>query len=235
MHKKIKILSTKKLLDDSAEIMRDERIELFEQNFISTKSILQNTDSELLNMLAQQKLHVIFTSANAVKAVAEKLLFQPKWKVFCINGNTQKTIEQLFTKAEIIDHAPNGEKLSEKILAYQHVKNFLFFSGDRRMHTIPDKLYEAGKYLQEIVVYQTELTPVKLDDNYNGILFFSPSGVESFFSENKISNETVLFSLGPSTTKAIKKYSENIIECNFPSEEEMVKSVNNYFKVKTSH
>ncbi len=234
MNKDFKILSTKKLTDDSVEILRNKEIQLFEHNFISTKSILQNTDSELLNTLAQQKLYVIFTSANAVKAVAEKLLFQPKWKVFCISGKTQKTIEQLFTKAEIIDHAPNGEELSEKILAHQDIKHFLFFSGDRRMHTIPDKLTAAGKHLQEIVVYQTELTPVKSDDNYNGILFFSPSGVESFFSENKISKETVLFSLGPSTTKAIKKYSENIIECAFPSEEEMVKSVNNYFKTKTS-
>lgn len=229
MQKKINILSTKTLSSDSLEMLANRGLEINAYSFIATESILQDKDVDFLNVLAQQSLNVIFTSANAVNAVAEKLLFQPKWKIFCINGKTQKTIEKLFTKIAMVDSAPNGELLAMKILQ-QKEKHFLFFSGDRRMHTIPDAFFSAGYHLQEIVVYKTSLSPVKLEQNYNGILFFSPSGVESFFSVNNISKETVLFSIGPSTTKAIKEYSENIIECAFPSEEEMVKSVNNYFK-----
>lgn len=224
-----KILSTKILAQEYAQILTDAGFEVSEHSFITTKSIVQDTDIDLLNALAQQKLTVIFTSANAVNAVAEKLLFQPKWKVFCINGKTQNTIEKLFSKTEILDSSPTGELLAEKILQQHNTRHIVFFCGSKRLNTIPDALLKAGYYLQELVVYETNLNPVLFDENFNGVIFFSPSGVESFFSVNKISKETVLFSIGPSTTKALKRYSENIVECAFPSEEALIDLVKRHY------
>lgn len=229
MQSHIKILSTKVLSQESVSMLENKGASVFQHNFIKTESILTDADAGLVNSLAQQRLHVIFTSANAVHAVAEKLQFQPKWKVFCINGKTRKTIEKLFTKVEILDSSPTGELLAEKILAHSDVRHIVFFSGSRRLDTIPDALLHAGFNLQEIVVYKTSLTPVRLDENFSGILFFSPSGVESYFSVNRISKETALFSIGPSTTKALKNYSGNISECSFPSEEELAGAAYRYF------
>lgn len=230
MSRDFKILSTKTLSAKNNKRLIDSSFELQEHSFICTNSIVQDTTAGLLNALAQQSLTVIFTSANAVNAVAEKLLFQPKWKVFCINGKTQRTIEKLFLKSEVLGSSPTGELLAEQILQHANTLHVVFFSGSKRLHTIPDALLNAGCHLQEIVVYETLYNPVVFDENFDGIVFFSPSGVESFFSVNKISKETVLFSIGPTTTKAIQKYSENIIECAFPSEEEMVSVVKLYYK-----
>lgn len=220
-----KILSTKKLSEKNIHLLESSGISVFQHNFIKTESILTDTDAALINKLGQQKLHVIFTSANAVKAVAEKLLFQPKWKIFCISGKTKATIEQLFLKAEIVADAANGQQLAEKIIAISDLKNILFFSGNKRMSTIPRALETAAINLQEIVVYATDLTPAEFQENFAAIIFFSPSAVESFFSVNKISKETILFSIGATTTKALGLFSANIIESAFPSEKEIVRTI----------
>ena len=40
---------------------------------------------------------------------------------------------------------------------------------------------------------------------FDAILFFSPSGVESFFMNNEIDKETMLFSIGKTTAKALQQ------------------------------
>lgn len=55
---------------------------------------------------------------------------------------------------------------------------FLRESTERRITRIFKKNRIAVK---EIIVYQTNEIPVKVDEKYNGILFFSPSAVKSFF------------------------------------------------------
>ena len=42
--------------------------------------------------------------------------------------------------------------------------------------------------VDEVIVYKTIETPKVLTKQYDGILFFSPSAVKSFFSKNSIVN-----------------------------------------------
>ena len=79
-------------------------------------------------------------------------------------------------------------------------------------------------------MYQTIATPHKIDKEYFGILFFSPSAVQSFFSKNKVCEKTILFAIGNTTANEIKKYSTNkIIISDEPGKENLVTKMIEYF------
>ena len=72
--------------------------------------------------------------------------------------------------------------------------------------------------------------------NYDGILFFSPSAVNSFFSLNKINEQTQIFAIGKTTADAIHKHTKREITiAEIPSEENMVDQViANFSTTKTA-
>ena len=74
---------------------------------------------------------------------------------------------------------------------------------------MPSLLSENDIDVNEIEVYQTNMVHHNIEKNYDGILFFSPSAVQSFFSTNKLNNKTILFAIGNTTASTIKKLSNN--------------------------
>jgi uroporphyrinogen-III synthase len=158
---------------------------------------------------ARQVRQVIFTSTNAVKAVTRVLTHPPQWEIFCVGGETSKRAAAFFGEPAIRDHADNAEELSEKIIREGQVKEAVFFCGDQRRDILPERLRAAGIGLEELAVYQTLLTPVRLTRQYDAILFFSPTAVRSFFSLNSLPPQTVLFALGATTALAIRELTEN--------------------------
>jgi len=83
---------------------------------------------------------------------------------------------------------------------------------------------------QEIEVYKTSLNPKPFSQEFDGILFFSPSAVQSFTAENELKNSTI-FCIGKTTASEAKKHSNNIITATKPSIENVIVQVVKYFKV----
>lgn len=173
--------------------------------------------------------YLVFTSANAVYAVADLLNDGGDFLVFCISGKTKKAVETLIPGAVIIADAPNGAELAEKIVA-AGIKRAAFFCGDRRLNTIPDKLSAGGIGLSEVVVYETSLTPQRIEKAYDGLLFFSPSSVESFFSINFVEESVRLFSFAGSTVKKLHSINKKAMISHTPSEQSMFEIVRDHFK-----
>lgn len=94
---------------------------------------------------------------------------------------------------------------------------------------MPQILENHGHTVNEIMSYQTLMTPNKLSNDYQGILFFSPSGIKSYLSENKPKNE-VAFCIGSTTAAAAQGVFNSVIEAKNPSVEAVIQSVNDYFK-----
>ena len=80
----------------------------------------------------------------------------------------------------------------------------------------------------EIEVYQTTLTSQKITQQLDAIMFFSPSGVESYLQKNKIKKE-ICFCIGETTAKALEEYTENIVVAEYPSVEAVIEEVINEF------
>ena len=106
-----------------------------------------------------------------------------------------------------------------------------FFCGNIRRDELPQLLKSSGIALEEMVVYETTVTPHPIIKDYHAVLFFSPSAVDSFFSVNKVVEHTILFAIGNTTARAIGNYSTNtIVKADTPEKDNLVKKAIAYFQ-----
>ena len=95
-----------------------------------------------------------------------------------------------------------------------------------RRDTITNAFQKNNIIFEEIEVYHTHLTPHKIDNQVDGILFFSPSAVQSYVKENTITNE-ICFCIGATT--AAELTTNNRIIANLPTVENVIIQCINYF------
>jgi uroporphyrinogen-III synthase len=217
----IKIASTKILSDAQIQELENAGLEVYEADFIKTTSI--DFDIKTINN------NLIFSSQNA----AQSVLLHSKHEdlktknVFCVGIKTKALLEENgFNVVVYVDYASD---LAEIITLIYSKESYTFFSGNLRKETLPKALKEANIQLNEIQVYETTLTPHKLEVTVEGLLFFSPSGVESYLSENKIKKE-VCFCIGETTAEALFQVTKNIVIAENPSVEEVIFEVIEKFK-----
>ena len=231
------VLSTKKISPSLITKAKQNNIEIIEQEFISIKPILTKEKYEQVMpiVLNTKASNVVFTSANAVEAVKNYLhqgatWFLPNWNIFCFSGKTKNSLNPNIKESQIIATAENASALAQKIIEH-NAKEIVFFCGNKRRDELPEILKRAGIKLEEIVVYETVETPVISTKVFDGILFFSPSSIKSFFSVNQLNKNVVCFAIGKTTAEALKEYTDNkVIISEYPGEEMMLATVNFYFK-----
>ncbi len=174
---------------------------------------------------------VVFTSTNAIEAVISFIDHQPNWHIYCIGGATKDAVIEFFGEDKIKALAKSAANLAEKIIAAGTIKKVVFFCGDQRLTTLPETLTANGIEVEEVVVYNTILTPLIIEKNYQGVAFFSPSAVHSFFSENTVATSVILFAIGKTTAATIASYCSNkIVTCEWPGSEQMLDAVIHYFE-----
>lgn len=164
-----------------------------------------------LRALGKERITAVFTSRNSVAAVGAFLRQPPGWEIACLNGATLEAVLGLWDKQAVRITAADARALATALVSATEPGKCIFFCGDRRMDTLPGILKEHSIAFEEVVVYRTIATPVLLQQDYGGILFFSTSAVDSFFSVNRVGPTAVLFSIGETTAKAIRKYCNNKI------------------------
>ncbi|AWA29184.1 uroporphyrinogen-III synthase [Flavobacterium magnum] len=217
----IRILSTKKLLPNQRQFLLHAGLSVVEADFISIQA-KPFTFTEIFDNL-------IFTSANAVKAVAEHPDVQEirRKPCFCVGEKTAALLDEVgFT---VMETADNASDLAAIIKNNYAADSFTFFCGSLRMETLPVSLKISGIRFNEMQVYETVLAPKKIKSEVDGLLFFSPSAVESYLMENKIDNQTC-FCIGAITAKALEKQTKNIVMANKPSVENVIIQTIQHFK-----
>ena len=220
-----RILSTKVLLSHQKQALTDIGLEVLESNFIEVE-----TKSFELNGI---KDNLIFTSQNAVRSFLTHPQFEENKsdlqskKVFCV-GVKSKTI---LTDAgfEVIAYADYASDLTEIICLIYANSSYTFFSGNLRKETLPLALKNTGIEFNEIEVYETQLKPHKIKETVDAILFFSPSGVESYLKDNPIKKE-LCFCIGETTAEVLEnKHIKNIVIAEHPSVENVITEVKEYY------
>ncbi len=153
--------------------------------------------------------HLIFSSQNGVYAYLQalnrnKALAGYKDKgCFCVGDKTRRLLEANHIK--VLFSAPNGAELAYYLINHHSAASLLYICSSRRRDELPTLLAGSGLLLKEVVGYQTHLNTIKHSRNFDGLLFFSPSGVESFMSHNKHGDATA-YCIGPTTAAAVKEY-----------------------------
>ena len=224
------ILSTAEIEQSLVDDALGHGVEIHPMSFIEVMPVADSTLAEELERLCTLQITVVFTSANAVSAIASSLeKFQPRWTIYCIGNATKNAVLNYFDPALIKGTATDGADLA-KIIKQDSISEVVFFCGDKRLDALPDFLYRNDIMVREIVVYRTKETPVQINRHYQGIMFFSPNGVNSFFRVNQVDSNTVLFAIGNTTAASIRSKSGNpIVVSDSPSRPLIVKKVLEYF------
>ena len=236
-----KVLSTKKLEPSLIKKAEENDIEIIEQEFISIKPIWdQQTLDKIISLADRGVSAIAFTSANAVDSLnsymhAGDTYHGIRWSIFCLSGKTKEAVSNaLLLIKNIAGEAEDAAGLANKIIK-QEVREIIFFCGNKRREELPAALKAADVKVHEIVLYETIETPLVIKDHFDAVLFFSPSGVQSFFASNEPPPDTICFAIGRTTATSIATFTNNtIIKSPVPDPKKMVEEVIEHFKQKSA-
>ena len=218
------LLSTKKLTQAQRAILEQASTELLEHDGIAIEFLDFQIDLPYDNY--------IFTSRNAVTAVLKKqesgeISELSKISTFCVGKKTERYL--LENDVKVIKSAKNSQELAQFIAKNHENERFLFFCGNRRRQELPEILGQENVVFHEHVVYNTHLNPKNFKRNFDGILFYSPSGVQSFAKQNKF-GKSMAFCIGNSTAKTAQQYTSRVVVSDKSTIEDVLKSAKEYFE-----
>lgn len=219
------ILSTKRLSASQRELALNGKLNIVEYDAIKIEYLPFEITSDVDCF--------IFTSKNAVLSYLKKQKSKVNQtensqtlKAVCVGEKTRRLLQK--NNFEVLATCENAENLSQLIITNFKSYSFLFLSGNLRRATLPEQLLKNNIDYKEIEVYKTILKPKKFKNKFEGILFFSPSGVESFIEDNCLSDSTA-FCIGSTTMLEAKKYTNRLIKANKPTiENVIVQAVKHY-------
>ncbi len=233
-----KIMRQEIKIDKTHLVFSTKNISLLQKNKLSPNIGVAMSDfitikfNRLKPALIKSKIeHVVFTSQNAVQSVLnsfskEELQFE---NIYCVGRRTKRLIERNIGN---VNHVGNNAKsLAEFLVNNVENKQLTYFTGNLRRDELPNILSQHQFELQEIESYKTLLTPNKIEDKYKGVLFFSPSGIESYLQENA-PNDKVAFCIGETTAQEAKKHFSEVITAHISTVENVLDCVNNYYQNK---
>src|SRR4051794_32933389 len=110
---KIAILSTAALPGYLIEEVGENNIHIDVIPFINTEPIQSIEVQQEIQQSSLQSTTVVFTSRNAVEAVAAELEDQePDWNFYCVGEKTKELIAEYFGEDRIYGSADNAEELA---------------------------------------------------------------------------------------------------------------------------
>ena len=171
--------------------------------------------------------NVVITSQNGVEALLNSFTKdEMKFKnIYCVGRRTKKLIENRIGKVTKV--AKNAKALAEYLSTTLENKNVTYFCSDVRLDILPAYLQSHDITVNVVEAYKTMLSPEKLDDSVSGVLFYSPSGIESYLTENNA--DKVAFCIGETTAKEARKHFENVQVARLPSVDSVLELVNSHF------
>lgn len=212
----IKVLSTKKLSSEQQELLR------------GTNILVREYDSISIDVLSFKSIDIIenaiVTSQNTARILIKSEASVDK--VFCVGERTASLLVE--NGYNVVEKAKNAAVLAEFVVKKYKNASFLFFCGNKRRDELPNILSENKVDFTEEILYNTSLNLQKFEEKFDGILFFSPSGVESYIQENSLEN-TVVFCIGSTTANEAMKYTSNIVVSSISSVENVIVQVKKYF------
>ncbi len=218
MIKTITILSTRELNQKHKKLFSS-KLNILYKDFIS----IENLDS---NLSIRDNDLLIFSSQNAVKSVSHRISKFDN-KIACVGTKTANLIRKKFGITPIF--ISNSAKELANIIIKKKYNSATFLSGNIRRDDIPTILKSNNIDYEEITVYNTLFVEHHINENIDGILFYSPSGVESYLKMNTFSKNTLIFAIGKTTADFIKQKGGNCFTSKNTTIESLIDLVNSKY------
>lgn len=158
---------------------------------------------------------LIFTSVNAVQCFFDNH-FTPNEdftarnfnKIYAVGPQTKRELRKHgFGTFKVTRHA---RELSDFIIENCARESFLHFCGNLALDVLDKALPLQNIGYRKIPIYETHLLYPEIRGKYDAVCFFSPSGVRSFAKFNSLDGMKI-FSIGETTAKEIRKFTNNPI------------------------
>lgn len=208
---KYRILSTKRLDTALLQTAAESGIQIIPRAFINVSYLQTNKLRQQINKLITREINAVFTSANAVKAVAALAdTSQAKWEMYCLPGATIEAVTEFFPNSQVVANAVSSAALA-MILLQRQATDIVFFCGNIRRDELPAMMQQHNIPLEEVTVYETTELKSTIVGKYDGILFYSPSGIKSYFANNTPAPGVICFAIGETTGGVLREHTQNTI------------------------
>tara|TARA_R110002073_G_scaffold15953_2_gene62124 strand:- start:52227 stop:53819 length:1593 start_codon:yes stop_codon:yes gene_type:complete len=218
---KVSVFSTKSLSENQTK--------LFHEDIASESSdFIKIRFNRIAPKVVKNELeNVIITSKNGVEAILnsftkDELNFR---NIYCVGRRTKKLIEQRI--GSVRHSEKNAAKLAEYLREKIKGQEVTYFCSDLRLDTLPTVLSENEITVNEVEAYKTMYSPADVNSTVTGVLFYSPSTVESYVQKNTA--DKVAFCIGESTAKEARKHFENVKVAQVPTVESVIELVNLHY------
>lgn len=178
------VLSTKLLLPQQCLKFKTNKIFLTHYPSIA---IVPNQNAKLPANIE----HAIITSQNSFKAIKDKTNIK---KAYVVGEKTAALLKE--AGVSVICWKHYAVDLLEEIKAKHQDVHFYFPCSSIRRDTLPEGLKRNNIKFTEVTAYHTSLNPRSFETDFDAILFFSPSGVNSYLQRNQLKSDVLAFCIG---------------------------------------
>lgn len=221
VEKRVSVYSTKNL--------SEAQVKLFNNDIASESSdFIKIRFNRIAPKVVKQEIkNVIITSKNGVEAILnnftkDELNFG---NIYCVGRRTKKLIEQKIGPVQKSER--NAQKLAEYLSSELDGGEVTYFCSNLRLDTLPKVLSENGITVNEVEAYETMYSPVEVTEKVSGMLFYSPSTVESYMQKN--ATDKIAFCIGESTAKEARKHFKDVQVAKVPTVESVIELVNLHY------
>ena len=219
--KTAQVFSTKKLTED--------QLQLFEAGIkIASEDFIQISSNRISQSILKSEIeHVIISSKNAVESLlmnGDPSEFRFK-NIYCVGRKTRRLVERKIGKVKHTEQ--NAKKLGEYLVHHVKGPEITFFCSDQRLEDLPNILSGTDIELKEIETYQTKYASTKIDENTEGVLFFSPSAIKSYLLKNE--SDKIAFCIGETTSTEAKEHFKDVRTAKTATIETVIELVNRHY------
>jgi uroporphyrinogen-III synthase len=115
----------------------------------------------------------------------------------------------------------NSSDLADFISKTAKNEEFIFCRSQIKNEKFSDFFKNKNIQLKELITYKNLANPIKHNQIFDAILFYSPSGIKSFMKNNLL-NDSYCICIGKTTSNYAKKYSDKVLSCNVPTIENVI-------------
>ncbi|MCR4892478.1 MAG: uroporphyrinogen-III C-methyltransferase [Lachnospiraceae bacterium] len=160
---------------------------------------------------------ILFTSANGVSSFFQYLFSQKidirilkDVKFACIGAGTGDKLWEYGIRTDFEPTKYTARVLGQEIVS--HIKEgekALILRAENGSPDLAEELTKANISFKDVIIYRTSQEDgvlVKLREDVDYTVFASGYGVETYFKENSLGENTTPVCIGPTTEKALRKY-----------------------------
>lgn len=178
-------------------------------------------------VLKSEFQNVVLTSQNAVEALLSNISpDELKFKnIYCVGRKTKRLIENKI--GPVTQVKSNAKKLAAYLVEFMEGTDITYFCSDLRLDDLPTILTENNITVNEIETYKTKHSIIQVDDSVEGVLFYSPSTIDSYLQNNTINK--VAYCIGETTAEHARKHFDTVRVAKLPTVESVIELVNDQY------